>query len=267
MTRALWLIVLAVTAVARPPEPGVRLAPRPRDDGMRSGEPEWADPRLGDLYGVVQFPGNPPADATLTITKDTPVCGTSAPAGRLLVDARGGLANAVVWVADAASEPLDPRGHPIAWLDQGHCRYEPHVQAVRIGTELKLLNSDPILHNIHAYLDGTRTKFNVATVPAGPGQSRVLDEPGVLYLQCDAGHTWMSAYVHIFPHSKYAITDEHGGFTIRKINPGRHTIKMWHEGWTVTQVGASVKFAPPIVKTATVDVKAGGTSTLTFEVK
>jgi hypothetical protein len=48
-------------------------------------------------------------------------------------------------------------------------------------------------------------------------------------LRCDAGHSWMSAWVAVFDHPFYAVTDAKGRFTIRDLPAGEHTLEMWHE--------------------------------------
>jgi hypothetical protein len=78
----------------------------------------------------------------------------------------------------------------------------------------------------------------------------ILRRPGTLKLRCDAGHTWMSAYVHVFDHPYFAVTDARGQFAIdtRALPPGRYTLEYWHEPLDDK--------SPPLVKTATVDLPA-----------
>ena len=39
----------------------------------------------------------------------------------------------------------------------------------------------------------------------------------------------MLAHIHVFDHPYFAVTDDHGGFTIPDVLPGGYTIKAWHE--------------------------------------
>jgi hypothetical protein len=35
-------------------------------------------------------------------------------------------------------------------MDQHGCQYKPHVMGIMVGQPFKVLNSDGILHNVHA---------------------------------------------------------------------------------------------------------------------
>ncbi len=47
--------------------------------------------------------------------------------------------------------------------------------------------------------------------------------------KCDAGHTWMSAYIWVSKHPYYAVTDKSGKFEIADVPPGTYKLKAWHE--------------------------------------
>ena len=44
---------------------------------------------------------------------------------------------------------------PRRFLDQKHCRYEPHVLLVPENSSLQMKSSDPVLHTVH--MDGAAT--------------------------------------------------------------------------------------------------------------
>jgi len=81
----------------------------------------------------------------------------------------------------------------VAILDQVKKTYVPHVQAILQGTAMRLKNSDPELHNVHAY-QGKKTVFNVAMVPGLSFDMKRFKEPGTFVVLCDI-HTEMSAYI------------------------------------------------------------------------
>jgi plastocyanin len=210
--------------------------------------PAWA---AGTISGTVRADPRPTAGPAVKIVKDPSVCGVEAARDRLVMAADGALANVVVSLkASKAPHPLTPT--PNASIDQVGCRYTPHVQAVTVGTTLSILNDDAVLHNVHAVSEGTATPstvFNVAMPFKGEKLPTVLRRPGTLHLRCDAGHTWMSAYIHVFEHPYFAVTDGQGRFTIKGVPPGHYTVSYWHE--------AVDDKKEAVVKTAAVDVAAG----------
>jgi hypothetical protein len=182
----------------------------------------------GSIQGTVRATKPVPTTAArVPVVKDGGVCGKDAPNETLVVDKGGGLANVVVFVKDAK---FSGKPAPVAnaALDQKQCRYFPHVQALTVGTQLSLMNNDAILHNVHAN-DTGMTVFNVAMPIKGQKLPIPMRKPGLMKLQCDAGHTWMNGYIYVFEHPYFAVTDDKGGFTIQDVPPGEYTLELWHE--------------------------------------
>jgi len=186
----------------------------------------------GTIEGTIRVAGPAPAVAARPIAKDTNVCGSAAPAESVLVGKAGALANVVVSVSDARFAETPP---PVAGasLDQRRCRYLPHVQALTVGTPLAVMNNDAILHNVHGNAVKTEgptlTVFNLALPIKGQKLPVTMTKPGVVKLQCDAGHTWMNAWIYVFDHPYYAVTDDSGAFVIKDVPAGEHVVELWHE--------------------------------------
>jgi len=205
----------------------------------------------GSITGTVRAEKAPRDLPAVKIAKDAAVCGQEAARDALVVAPDGGLANVVVSLKGA--KPSQPPA-PVAGaaVDQVGCRYTPHVQAVTVGTALAVLNNDAVLHNVHGTTEtggSPLTVFNIAMPFKGGKSPQVLKRPGAIKLRCDAGHTWMSAYVHVFDHPFYAVTDAKGRFTIKDVPPGKYTLEYWHEPISDKQA--------PLVRTATVEVSDG----------
>jgi hypothetical protein len=181
----------------------------------------------GSIQGTVKVASPCPHPPPHAVVKDASVCGKDAPNESVLVDKKGSLQNVVVFVKDAKfnGKPV-PVEH--AALDQKGCRYFPHVQALTVGTPLSLMNNDAILHNVHAN-DTGMTVFNVAMPIKGQKLPIPMRKPGLMKLQCDAGHTWMNGWIYVFEHPYFAVTDESGAFTIKDVPPGEYTVELWHE--------------------------------------
>jgi hypothetical protein len=181
----------------------------------------------GSIEGTIKIDGPAPTPAAHAVLKDAGVCGKEAPNEAVVVGEKGGLRNVVVFVKDARfAGALAPVTN--AALDQRQCRYFPHVQALTVGTPLALMNNDAILHNVHAN-DAGMTVFNVAMPIKGQRLPIPMRKPGLMKLQCDAGHTWMNGWIYVFDHPFFAVTDDKGAFAIKGVPPGAYTVELWHE--------------------------------------
>jgi hypothetical protein len=204
----------------------------------------------GTLSGIVRVDKVPARAAPLPIVKDASVCGKEVPNERLLVAADRGLANVLVSIQGIkpAAPPPPATG---ATIDQVGCRYTPHVQAATVGTRLSVVNSDAVLHNVHAVGTGATpaTVFNLAMPFKGQKLPTVLRRTGVMKIRCDAGHDWMSAYIGVYDHPYFAVTDQQGRFTIADVPAGEHQVELWHE--PIDPKGA------PLVQTVTIRIADG----------
>ena len=201
----------------------------------------------GGVVGQVKLAGKPPALAARPVTKDASVCGSQKPNEAVVAGAKGFLRNVVVSLR-GLKPAVDTAPTTGAVVDQVGCRYEPHVQAVTVGTQLTLVNSDGVLHNVHGSIGPTQA-FNLAMPIKGQHVPARLTRPGLVRLQCDAGHTWMSAYVYVFDHPYFAVTGADGRFEIKDVPPGHYTVEYWHESVDGT--------GPGVTSTAEVTIKDG----------
>ncbi len=129
-------------------------------------------------------------------------------------------------------------------------RYKPHVMGIMVGQTYKILNSDGILHNVHA-LPKINKAFNRAMPPTVKEATATFDKPEALFMvKCDV-HPWMNAYVGVFTNPFFSVTGKDGKFTISGLDPGTYEISAWHE-----RLGT---------QTATVTVDASGTKVQNFK--
>jgi len=136
------------------------------------------------------------------------------------------LQNVIVYLEDAPPA-LPARNLPAVVLDQVNCRYVPHVLAVRAGQTLHVTTSDPTLHNVHGTCSDNGP-FNFALVAPGQFKDLTFSQPELFSVRCDV-HPWMKAYIHIFSHPFFAMSDKDGAFTIRSVPPGSYTLVAWQE--------------------------------------
>lgn len=180
----------------------------------------------GTISGTVKYSGQAPAPKKLEVTKDKEVCGKTEKVDEsLVVGADGGVKFAVVAITNITKgKAMEAKG---TTLDQAGCHYQPHVLLVAPNEEVKILNNDGILHNIHTF-----SKKNPAMNRAQPKFKKELQEkfatPETFEVKCDA-HAWMSGWIVVQDHPYYAVTDEKGAFTLTDVPPGDYEIKVWHE--------------------------------------
>ncbi len=192
----------------------------------------------GTISGEVRFSGDPPTPEKIAATKDQEVCGKTEKVNEaLLVGANKGVQNVVVSISNIQKGKKLPEAG--ATLDQKDCRYAPHVLLSPAGKELKILNSDGILHNIHTY-STKNPSFNKAQPRFRKEMKEKFDQPETVKLACDA-HGWMSGWLIVQDHPYYAITDENGAFKLTDVPPGDYELKFWHETLGETTQKVSVK--------------------------
>ena len=177
------------------------------------------------LSGRVSVAGSYPTPKALPVFKNRAFCGPQVANETLLIDRDGGLKNAVV-IVRAIDRSLAVNPSQLI-LDNQRCAFAPHIQVATVGSELLLKNSDPILHTVHARL-GTETLFNVG-LPKWRTVTKRLDRAGVVKIDCDVLHTWMSAAIVVSDSPYFAVSDERGLFSIEGLPAGIYHLEVWHE--------------------------------------
>ena len=205
--------------------------------GAQEAYREVAVNRGATITGEAIHAGPPPGPFVIWVKKDAEVFGEKIPDDRLVVSQAGKIKNVVVTLEGIREGKPWPNHRP-QFANKGG-RFLPHVQAVRAGTQLEIINRDPVLHNTHGY-QGGRTVFNLAQ----PNQDQVirkpLKKPGLVDIMCDA-HDWMSAWIVVAPHPYVAITGDDGTYLISDIPAGTYTLTAWHEKLGKKQVQVTVE--------------------------
>ncbi|MEW6270735.1 MAG: carboxypeptidase regulatory-like domain-containing protein [Thermodesulfobacteriota bacterium] len=179
----------------------------------------------GAIEGRVRLAGTIPELPEQPVYTHAETCGKTVADERLVAAEDGALANAVVYLRGIETGKAIP-GEPVT-IDNVRCRFVPHVSAATVGQTLAIHNSDPFLHDAHAWL-GAKSLFNRALVK-GATVREVLAEPGLVHINCNVRHTWMQAYVFVADDPYHAVTGADGRFRIEDVPPGTYTVTMWHE--------------------------------------
>jgi plastocyanin len=147
----------------------------------------------------------------------------------LLVNAAGTLENVVVSIT-AGLPPdgtFEPPSEPVV-LDQKGCMFQPHVVASMVGQSVVVKNSDPLLHSVHSMDAEEAPAFNFAQPTIGQRAVQPIRVVETFRVKCDL-HPWMNAWVRVFNHPYFSVTQADGAFSIRNLPPGTYRIKAWHE--------------------------------------
>jgi Polysaccharide lyase family 4, domain II len=219
----------------------------------------------GTIAGRVVFVGPIPSLPPLLITKDQDVCGTDTSPQMLLVSMENrGVENTVI-ALDGITQGKAPTARQ-AGLDNRNCGMNPRVQALMVGTEMVLQNSDPFLHTTRGRLPDFKQAFNLVFPRGTPAKEQKIRFPGVIAVTCDT-HAHMRAYILSFEHPYFAVTDRDGRFQIDQVPAGSYTLKAWHEGWRILEYDQEgrPKYEEPYGMTAEVRVMAGETSYVEFQ--
>ena len=185
------------------------------------------------IHGTVQFTGKAPAPVEIDMGMD-PGCMLANPeknfSQQFVVGKGGALANVYVYIKEGLEgESFAVPTTPIV-LDQKGCRYEPHVLALMAGQTLRVENSDPTMHNIHAQPNAaSNPEWNLSQMPKAASIDKTFHDPEVMMpIKCNQ-HPWMKAYVNVAANPFYAVSDAEGNFQIAGLPPGDYTIEAVHE--------------------------------------
>lgn len=205
----------------------------------------------GWITGTVKYEGTPPKPRPVDITKDKEVCGLKPHFEEdLIVGANGGIANAVVYVADAKAKPKPET----VIFDQKGCDYEPHVLAFAAGSTIQIKNDDGILHNIHTY-STKNPPINIAQPQFKKVIAVKVEKPELIKVTCDA-HGWIKGWWFSAANPYYAVTDKNGNFTIKDVPPGNYEVTVWQEKLGEQKHQVSVKAGAPTTLDVSMKPKA-----------
>jgi plastocyanin len=161
------------------------------------------------------------------------VADLGAPRDRDLVD----RLKSVVYLEAAprgAFERVEP-GRAV--MNQRNETFVPHLLAIRTGTVVDFPNSDPFYHNVFSLSKANR--FDLGRYPSGKLKSVQFTQPGIVRVFCEI-HSHMNAYILVFSHPFFAVTDDAGRYRIDDVPPGAYSVIAWNEGRASDPKGVTV---------------------------
>jgi plastocyanin len=137
------------------------------------------------------------------------------------------LTRSVVYLQTAPRGAFEQNEPARAVLDQRNETFVPHVLAITTGTTVDFPNSDRIYHNVFSLSKPAR--FDLGRYPVGRSRAVRFDKPGIVRVFCDI-HSHMNAFILVFSHPYFAMTDAEGRYRIEQVPPGAYKVIAWNEG-------------------------------------
>lgn len=185
----------------------------------------------GSVSGEIHYKGRRPVPKAIDMSEE-PAC-VEAHKGKahdesIVVGKTGGLANVFVYIKSGLegktfAVPADP-----VIIDQKGCWFHPRVMGIQVGQTLKVINSDPVTHNIHPMAQTNREWNHSQGAGDPPIERRFLKPEVMIPVKCNI-HSWMHAYIGVLDHPYFAVTGDNGKFVIKDLPPGTYTLGVWQE--------------------------------------
>jgi len=186
----------------------------PREGGVAAQEPR---PASGTIRGRVELRRTPAGGERPAVAE------LGMPGPRETVDRR----RSVVYLETAPQAAFETPSPGRAVLDQRNETFLPAVLAITAGSTVDFPNSDRVYHNVFSLSKPRR--FDLGRYPRGRSRSVVFDRPGVVRVFCEI-HSHMSAYILVFAHRFFAVTDAEGRFRLEGVPLGSYTLALWNDG-------------------------------------
>jgi plastocyanin len=146
----------------------------------------------------------------------------------LVVNKRGDLANAFIYVKSGLAGKVFPVPATPVVIDQKGCWFRPRVLGIQVGQSLQVINSDPVTHNIHPMAEVNRA-WNHSQGAGDPPIARKFIKPEIMIpVKCNI-HSWMHAFIGVLENPYFAVSQDDGKYEIANLPPGTYTIGVWQE--------------------------------------
>ncbi len=203
----------------------------------------------GSITGTVKLDGTAPHMKGIDMSKD-PWCtkqnaNNPARLQLVVVGANNGLDNVVLYISEGPSGSAQkPSAVPV--FDQKNCMYVPHVLAMDVGEQYKVITSDQTAHNIHP--DPNPMTGNIPwNRSQPPGAPPIVEswkhEEVAIPVKCNI-HPWMHGWFVVVK-GPYATTDENGSYKIENLPPGSYTVTAWQETYGKMTQNVTVSAGQP----------------------
>jgi hypothetical protein len=179
------------------------------------------------IKGTVTLKGTPPPETPVEL--ETPCTQSGEPpltTHFFTTDKNGGLADTLVFISSGlASQSFPPNASTNEFVFT-NCSITPYINAVRFNQPLVVTEASGFRHSLHVRSGDVDRAITITPNERLPLPIR-LSPDLFTTLSCEV-HPWEFAFVSVFPHPFFAVTDEHGEFAITNVPPGRYTLEAVH---------------------------------------
>jgi len=137
------------------------------------------------------------------------------------------LANAVVWLSGASTQPPSELKKTYA-MSQKNREFTPRTLVVPKNAQVEFPNADSIMHHVYSFSEAKT--FELKLYKEQPKAPIIFDQTGVVELGCNI-HDWMLGYIVVVDSTIFAITDDKGAVNLTVPN-GQYTLSIWHSGFS-----------------------------------
>ncbi len=260
MTVPMLACAVAMVACGKKPSGQKEAAPAAEEQKAAAPAAAPAAAGVGTIKGSVKFTGTAPTMPDLNRQSDPFCAQTQMKAQNVVVNANNTLANVAVRVLNASGGT--PNGATVE-IDQKNCMYAPRVITATFGEEVKIVNSDPTLHNVHTYNNSdNKTLFNRAQPKGSPAINHTFkpEDGEIVKFKCDV-HPWMTGWLINTENGLASVTGETGEFEIKNVPAGTYTLKTFQEDYGEKEVQVTVEAD----KTAQVELSYDGTEKAAYQ--
>ena len=147
----------------------------------------------------------------------------------------------------------EPAESETATVDQLNFQFVPEVLAIRAGDSVRFTNSDTTIHNVRS--TAAIAPFNI-NLEAEDEYVHTFKRAGDVRTPVTLGcvyHGGMRAWIYVFDHPFFQVTEQKGEFRFENVPAGRYTLEMIHPA-------GQLRWTRPVT------VTAGGEQTIPIDV-
>lgn len=140
----------------------------------------------------------------------------------VVLDGRSGVHDAVVYAIPEGRPVPPPRRAAV--MEQKNRAFIPHVLAVQTGTAVRFPNLDDVQHHVYSF--SPAKTFQLPLYKGSPPNPVLFDKVGIVTLGCNI-HDQMSAFIVVVDTPYFEKTAANGRASLRDLEPGRYTVRVW----------------------------------------